>query len=322
MALRSILDALPAAVLHTDEQYSILLCNQAACAWFGYTFDEMLGRNVASLLTTVPGSTDHDSAAVLWLSRCGEMIAASVSRRPVADGGGILWVFTDGAEELAVRRETSRRLIESREEERLRLARDVHDGAIQELIGINFGLADLSRKLGGAELKLIEQQQSNVQGVVRLLRGLVSELRPAGLEEFGLAAAIEGLAAKTARACLGRTQLQLELEEVPELSRSRQLCLFRGAQEALQNCLRHAQASRILVRLQRRGARVELSVEDDGVGFDVPARLGILTRANHYGLAGIAERAELVTGSLVVVSRPGSGTTVRLAVVVSPKEAT
>lgn len=321
MDLRGILDTLPAAVIYTDEREHIQDCNQTACTWFGYEYAEMLGASLASLLWTPPVSQPLllDHPEVLWLRKGGEVLAADVTRHSPADGtGGTVWVLYDGAPERAARLETSRRLLESREAERLRMARELHDGAIQELIGICFGLADVQRSLTlqapQLDLQKLDRQQTDLKGLVRMLRALVSELRPAGLSEFGLAAAIEGLVAKMARQHAGHTQIRLELEPLPELDRPCELCLYRCTQEALQNALRHARADHILVRLRQVGPITELSVEDDGLGFEVPARLAELTRSHHYGLAGMAERVELVAGSLTVHSRSGGGTAVRLAV--------
>lgn len=296
---RTLLDAYPVALVYTDLGDKIVETNLAACRWFGLDHADLLGEKLSPLLT-VP-------------------VPVTVTRHPVnqSDGRrGWLCSLTHKTEQ--TRAKPVGNLAERLEVERIRLARELHDGALQELIAVGFGLADLHRKLASNNLSAnqnsVSHWQQEVLRVARLLRNVVSELRPPGLEEFGLAEAIRGLATKLARDLEAPLDLALDLEEVPGLSLSQQLCLYRGAQEAIHNCLRHAQADRLVVVLLRLKSGAELTIEDDGCGFEVPTPLSILTRTEHYGLAGMAERIDLAQGTLGLFSAPGRGTRVTLTI--------
>lgn len=318
--LGALLDALPSAVIYTDERARIQECNRKACEWFGYPREEMVGRSVSDLFWTPPARMDLlvDPIEILWLGKGGEVFPAEVSRHRLDDDDrGYLWLLSRETGRRAERAAESR--AETRESERLRLARELHDGPIQDLLAIGFGLGALQPQSPEPDDPIRVQQQA-LMGVVRQLRALVSELRPAGLDEFGLEASLEGLLAKLLRLHGGAIPpaLDLKLESLPELSLPQQLCIYRGAQEAVINCLRHAQASRIKVRLGRVGPAAELCVEDDGCGFQAPASLSELTRSQRYGLAGIAERAQQLDGSLSIKSEPGRGTQIRLTLPIQP----
>ena len=147
------------------------------------------------------------------------------------------------------------------------------------------------------------------------LRELIGELRPAGLEEFGVPTALEGDVARLRREPPGRlpTIVRDVVPAAAALPPPVALDLFRCAQEALRNALRHAAARRVTVTVRRHRDCVQLSVRDDGRGFDVPLRLAELTLAGHYGLAGLVERVELAGGRHEICSTPGVGTTLRVS---------
>lgn len=197
-----------------------------------------------------------------------------------------------------------RHLAEGRESERARLARELHDGPVQDLYALR---ARLARAAGPAPEALAEAE-AEVRRVVAELRAVSEALRPPALGPYGLAAALRALAERAEQAHPALA-LHLHLEDdgqaLPEAAR---LALFRIAQEALNNALRHADASQVWVafRLSPGPPReVTLEVVDDGRGFAVPADLSAPAAAGHYGLAGMAERAEAVGAALRVTSRPG-----------------
>lgn len=103
------------------------------------------------------------------------------------------------------------------------------------------------------------------------------------------------------------------MQEIAELTPPQMLCIFRSAQEAIQNCLKHSQATTVRISLRRVDDQVVLVVNDNGRGFEVPAYLSELTRNQHYGLVGMVERVQLLNGHLSVHSRPRQGTEVRVA---------
>jgi signal transduction histidine kinase len=134
-----------------------------------------------------------------------------------------------------------------------------------------------------------------------------------GLEHFGLTASLEMLSAKLLREATGSLpELKLDLQSVPRLTHPQQLCFFRCCQEAMLNALRHARAKRLTVKLRQLGEEACLAITDNGVGFAVPPHFHNLVRAEHFGLAGLAERVELVGGRLSVRSESGQGTSIEV----------
>jgi signal transduction histidine kinase len=213
-----------------------------------------------------------------------------------------------------------RRLAESREADRLFLARELHDSALQQLIGISYQLAQARRNARdphwpvAQRLAELTASQRAVLDVVQQLRQLIGELRPAGLDEFGLPTALAGYVAHLQRA--SSAPLPAITLDLPEsgitLPRMVALCLFRVAQEALRNALKHAQARTITLSFRHLGNEVLLSVRDDGRGFALPAHLSELARADHFGLIGIAERVAEVGGHLTIDTQLGMGTTLTI----------
>lgn len=195
-----------------------------------------------------------------------------------------------------------RHLVRGREEERERLARELHDQAIQSLIGLKFYLAE---KEEGAQVRL----QVELDQVINTLREICSDLRPPALDRLGLVATlrpyVDDLSARTGLPI----ELRIEGNErrlPPEI----ELALFRVAQEALINAWKYAQTPKVRVTLRFSEEAVELTVSDRGRGFVVPERLGMLAEAGHFGLVGMQERMELAGGTLHLTSGPGQGTTI------------
>jgi signal transduction histidine kinase len=197
-------------------------------------------------------------------------------------------------------------------EERNRLARELHDSVTQQLFGVVLAAESASELLGrgdGAAGEQLERVQALARGAMEELRSVVFELRPASLETEGLGQALRKHV-EVLRHVSGR-EIELRVASPPALGAAAAGQVFRIAQEALQNALRHAGAERIEVRLENGGGRLALSVADDGRGFDVLAP-GV--RGRRLGLTSMEERAAELGGRLTIESRPGEGTTVRLEV--------
>lgn len=214
--------------------------------------------------------------------------------------------FRAGRQELA---RAHQQLLIGREQERRELAHELHDDAVQQLLGINYQLAGFGNVAQGnsTSLQIIQQE---VLSVITQLRRVIGDLRPAGLEEFGLTSALKGYVTRLQRE--GGPELpviELDVDKVgTTLLPSTAICLFRVAQEGLRNSLKHAQAHHIKLKLRVSPSEAILSVRDDGRGFCVPARLSELAQADHFGLLGMAERVSWAGGQFVVHSRPGLGT--------------
>jgi signal transduction histidine kinase len=195
-------------------------------------------------------------------------------------------------------------------EERNRLARDLHDSATQSLYGVTMFAEAAARLLRAGQIEPaadhLHQVQKTAREALQEMRLLIFELRPPILETDGLVAAIQ----TRLEAVESRSGLQVEFlaGNIDHLPDDIEECVYRVAQEALNNALKHAQAGRVTVNLHRFDGRVLLEVSDDGRGFDPePA-----AESGGLGLIGMAERAALLKGHFSVDSRPGAGTTVRL----------
>ena len=211
-------------------------------------------------------------------------------------------------------RAVQQQLLRSREEERARLARDLHDGPIQVLVGLNLELGLLmATQAGPLEPQGLGDLRAEVQDLLSELRQVCAELRPPMLDTLGLSAALRALVEEWS----ADHGVAVELEITPD-ARIRHLPddvavnLYRVVQEALSNVARHAAARRVTVRLAGEDAGLVLMIGDDGRGFRVPDDLHDLTAQGHFGLAGMAERAALIGGRWTVESAPGQGTTLRL----------
>jgi len=215
-------------------------------------------------------------------------------------------------------------LLMAREEERRRLARELHDGALQDILGLRYRLAEWqaeSPEDGPAFPERAEAVRSELRRIAEALRGTVRDLRPAGPAPEGLSAALAGAAARLEEEFPGRLPpVTLDIPLSLRLPLPAELCLFRAAKEALRNVARHADARLVAVRVEEGGGRVALTVEDDGRGFAPPERLGDLARGAHYGLAGLEERVASLGGALAVASRPGVGTRLTVTLPITTQE--
>ncbi len=211
--------------------------------------------------------------------------------------------------------EVQRRLMESREAERLHLAQELHDGPLQDLHAMVFRLGALEATLSDqADLGELAATQATLQQVIQTLRSICGEFRPPALAPFGLEKAIRSHADSFQQA---NPDLTVQLDLMPDgqsLPERMRLALFRIYQHALNNVRRHAGATQVAVRLKLDRAQVILEIEDDGCGFKMPQRWVELARRGHLGLVGAAERAEAVGGGLKVISNPGRGTLIRTVV--------
>jgi two-component system sensor histidine kinase UhpB len=207
----------------------------------------------------------------------------------------------------AERRRAGSAALHAQEEERARVARDLHDEVNQSLSGLLLRL-EAAREAAPPELEgeIAETKALANQAMTELL-SLARQLRPTALDDLGLAAAIGGQVEQLGR---GEVDARLSTEgDFSDLGDDAQLVVYRVAQEALSNAARHSGAGRIQVQLTRtETGGVVLDVADNGRGFAFDQAEGGL------GIAGMRERALLVGGDLTIESRPNHGTTVRLTV--------
>jgi PAS domain S-box-containing protein len=228
---------------------------------------------------------------------------------------GMLEDITERKQMEAELAELQRRLMEGRETERLQLARELHDGPIQDLYGISFLLKAFSESLPPqVDPGSTDDLMKMLTNVISTLRTICGELRPPVLAPFGLAKAIRSHAENYQEA-YPSSKVQLELEtEGPDLPEQVQLVLFRIYQQILNNVARHAQAANIKVHFTVDAEEAILQIKDDGTGFIMPARWIELARKGHLGLVSASDRARAIGGHLKVESKPGQGTIVTVHV--------
>ena len=206
----------------------------------------------------------------------------------------------------AERRRAGSAALRAQEEERARVARDLHDEVNQSLTGLLLRL-EAVREAAPPELEAeLAETKALANQAMRELLTLARQLRPTALDDLGLAAAIAGQVE-----LVSRSGIAAELREqgdFSDLDEDVQLVVYRVAQEALSNASRHSGAKKIDVSLGRSERGAELEVSDDGRGF------AFEQSERGLGIAGMRERALLVDGELTIESRPGDGTTVRLRI--------
>jgi signal transduction histidine kinase len=229
----------------------------------------------------------------------------------IAGGSVVLFLLTLArmgglASEVAKQTERKRAMqtvLQATEQERVRLAADLHDGPVQELTALRYGLTRARYRIRRGDPEQAE--------------GLLAELRPAVLDEQGLEAAlhnqVRAFEATSGVACAISTGLRARL--APDI----ETVLYRVTQESLSNVSKHAGASRVTVSLAAENGSVRLLINDDGVGFD-PAVAARLLSEGHFGLTGMRERVEMVGGRFQIDSGPGKGTTVAVEMANRPAE--
>jgi signal transduction histidine kinase len=215
----------------------------------------------------------------------------------------------------ALRGELLRRTVTAQEEERARLARELHDDTLQVLTGLSTGIKGTQEMLA-SDLERARVQLTHLSAMsshaIGELRRLIVDLRPTVLDDMGLVPAVRWYAEAT----MERTGLQIEVVNRGidcRLPDAVETILFRTVQEGLNNVARHARAKQVVVRFHCDKVTTQLEIEDDGVGFDPAAGLKLHATRRGWGLVGIQERVALAGGEFEIESAPKQGTILRVA---------
>ncbi|MFL5306908.1 MAG: PAS domain-containing sensor histidine kinase [Polyangia bacterium] len=295
--------------------------NRAALAHYGYSRDEFLKLTIDDLVADKPGYGAAGAAAGPGSVRHhrrkdGSIIDVEVSSFPVTFSGRP--ASLDSVLDVTERRyaeETIRALLKevltAQEAERRRIARELHDDTAQTLASLLVGLraVEASQDLGQALRAAVTLRvlvSAALEGVQRMARGL----RPSVLDDLGLEDALDRLGTEVSRTHDLVVDVHATGRRVPRLPDSLEIALYRMAQEALANAVKHAAPKAVSILLYRNPTEVRLVIEDDGKGFDASAALS----AGRLGLVGMRERAHLVGGSMTLESSPGNGTTICISV--------
>jgi len=265
----------------------------------------LLGQRVAELrdrseeLGSALAANRHALRQLEQLIRQIEMSSAALTD---VDGG-----VADDPWALALRAQ----VIHGREEERVRLAREVHDGPAQVLANAQMLLEtcySLAQQTGHERLVLMldRMRQATREGLQEVRR-FIADLRPGDVAERGLVEALREYLRGYNNAY--NAQATLDAEPIGRLPSEVEIVLYRIVQEALQNAHKYARGARVMVRLTRQPGRIVLAVRDDGPGFD-PHEVARRAGRSNWGLTSMRERAELIGARFTVASRPGHGTEV------------
>jgi signal transduction histidine kinase len=220
-----------------------------------------------------------------------------------------------------------RQVTQAQEDERARIARELHDDTIQSLIVLSRRLEALAKAdalQSPARAQQLDELRKSTDDAIQGIRRFNRDLRPSTLDDLGLAPALEGLASSMTDVDGIHAGLWVTGER-RRLSPEVELALFRIAQEALSNVKKHAEATEVVINVEFVDGAVEMTVHDNGKGFTLTAPVEELATAGHLGLIGMRERARLLGGELTIQSQPALGTKVVVVMpdaVASPAEKT
>jgi signal transduction histidine kinase len=278
------------------------------------------GRVLGSLIVSFAQSQPFDLEAQSLMLTLAHLCAQALERARLYEGEQAARLELEARvhertqqlrQEISERRAVQQQLEQSREVERKRIARELHDELGGALTGLKMSLAQMRRRSPeasaafGADLETIAQE---IDETIQRVRRLATELRPAILDDFGLVAAIEWLAQDFQQRSGVTCRFQSDLEELP-LAPDDATAVFRIVQESLTNIGRHAQAMQVVIAIQATSAGLALTIQDDGRGFAVDE-----ARAGHsLGLRGMYERMEACGGQLAIDSALGQGTTITIS---------
>ena len=323
IARSSVFETILDGVLVLDPYRRVVNLNPAAERALGVTAAQAVGRQAETLLAVEPSLLDRgvDPALpeeVLVGERRYELTVTPLKDPDGRETGRVV-VLRDVTERHHAQQRLARldeqrrwllgRVVQAQEEERRRIAGDIHDDAIQTIASTRLLLTMFRKRLRDPEqCQLLAKAEASIDASLQRLRTLVFELRPVVLDEVGLAAALRQYLTETAAQGGFQAELRDELEREPPAEV--RVIAYRIAQEALSNVRLHAGATRVRVRLEEGDGGLAVTITDDGAGFE-PDRARASPRPGHLGLTSMHERAAMADGWCRVDSRPGGGTTVR-----------
>ena len=328
---RGIFENAHEAILLHDLNGNILAANDACVQLTGYTLDELHDLKATELISTKSLTTLkrlEENLLSLRFGSKGEVklmkkdgsetlveMASSLmfnDGRPVA----VQHIARDVTEEKRMQENLKffvQQITRAQEEERKRIAQELHDDTIQALVVHTRGVENLKKRfdlLPKAEISAyLDELYRQANNIISGIRRLSQDLRPAALDRLGLLPAVEWIADRTAEYSGVKIGVQFVGEE-RRLPDEAELVLFRITQEALRNVWKHAKASKAEVRVEFEEKTIRITIRDDGIGFELPTLVTDLPRFGMLGLVGMQERVRLLNGTLQIDSKPGEGTVI------------
>ena len=330
LRLAAIVESSNDAIFSTDLDGIVLSWNAAAERIFGYTAAEVVGRPAARLFPPQLQSEEHrllerlkageriERYETTRMKKSGDWVDVSLTISPIVDTAGTLMGTAEIARDITERNRAtaalagvSGRLIQAQEQERSRIARELHDDIGQRLAMLAVQLTGLP--VGTQDREATVKLRQSAAQIAADVQALSHELHSSKLQLLGFAEAMKGHCAEFADQ--QNAEVVFECGEVPnQLSPEVALCLFRVLQEALHNAAKHSGVRQFNVQLWGSSDAIHLEVTDQGTGFD----LGVAKMGRGLGLVSMEERLKLVDGDLAVTTSPGAGTTVHARVSVPP----
>ena len=352
--LSTTLNSIGDAVIATDRKGCVTFLNPAAQSLTGWQQEDAVGKPLKDVFNIVSEETGRQiedpvtkvirEGVVVGLANHTVLIAKDGTKLPIDDSGapirdcqgnitGVVLVFHDiserkRAEEARNRllpelERLSHRLLYVQEEERRQIAYDIHDGPTQQIVAAHMYLetyrAEKRQKEDPQVEGYLEQAKSYLGAAIQESRRIISDLRPTVLDDLGLAEALRHYLGEVR----GRTDRQVEFQTDMNgirLDAAVETALFRIAQEAVTNALKHSGTDRLSVSFLKTHSGTALEVRDWGQGFNVADTLAGVSGGRQVGLFSMKERAQLVGGELTIESTPGEGTAVRLTLPITQGE--
>ncbi len=331
---RELFESANDAIWVHDLEGNIVAANKASEKLTGYALDELLGANKLNVRAFLSAE---------GLARGGEIRRKLLANEPVAqpyeqhivrgDGTEAILMMTtnlltEGGKPVAfqhIARDVTeekrmkenlrfylQQITRAQEEERKRIARELHDDTIQYLVVLARELDDLayrSKGLSQDERQHMENLRQQINSIMEGVRRMSHDLRPAILDRLGLLPALEWLASNMTEHSGIDVQIKTQGPE-RRLPAEVELVLFRIAQEALSNVRRHSRANSAEVAVAFSDDKIKMTVRDNGRGFALRDKVGDLLKEGRLGLAGMQERVQLLNGNIKIESEPGKGTTI------------
>ncbi len=339
--IAAIVDSSRDAIIGKDLNGVITSWNGGATHIFGYLPDEVIGKSITIL---IPEERLNEESEILQRLRRGEytdhfetvrrrkdgtLIDISLTVSPVVNANGKIIgaskIARDITEqrraEAALRdREIMRRLVDAQEAERHRIARDLHDHLGQQLTALRLKLESIRNQSTGNDklLRSVSETQEYASRIDMDINYLAWELRPTELDNLGLRDSLASFVREWSKTYGIEADFHTPRTQNGRYSAELETNIYRIVQEALNNILKHAKATRVSVLMEQRDDLIIVIIEDNGKGFVFGERPANGSKSKGLGLIGMRERTALLGGTLEIESRPGEGTTIYARVPIHP----
>ncbi|MFC2021110.1 PAS domain S-box protein [Chloroflexota bacterium] len=332
---RELFESAHDAIWLHDLQENIVAANKSFFKLSGYTLEESLNIKASKLIAEdcidsvrsiealhLRGETLGHLSEVTLVKKDNSEAPVQLSTNPVFSNGqivGFQHIARDVTEEKRLQENLRFYLMQTtraQEEERKRISRELHDETVQDLVVLSRQLDTLtpsSKELSQGNAHLLEDLRQQTNNILRGVRRLSQDLRPAALDTLGLLPALEWLTSEAAEYSGIATKINVHGTE-RRLPEEVELVLFRITQEAVRNVWRHSEATQAEVTVDFDDLKTRITVTDNGKGFNLPKTISDLARDGKLGLAGMQERVQLLGGTLTVQSQPRKGSSITVEI--------